>query len=394
MTDDSQMIARLTAGTHALIDLDAYANNIHILRDMLPGDRGLMAVIKANAYGHGATQCAAAARAAGAEWIGVARTDEALRLRAAGDDGPLLVLGPPNVEHLADAAAQRVTIAIGSRTALDAVRTIACNQTLSIHLKIDTGMRRYGFLPDEVVEIAKQLALTPNVSVDGIFTHFAMADELDPQPTQLQLARFESALRALNSMGLHPACVHAANSAGILTGRLGPTTMARSGIATFGLSPSSDVGVDERFKPVLSIRTQLSRVFEIRPGEGVSYGWSFRANRAERAGDVPFGYADGLPRALSNAGGWVSIAGERCAILGRVCMDQMVVRVPEGAHEGDSVSVLGAGGMTADDIGRLTDTLNYDVLVRLAARVPRVYLRGNRPVAWSTPADCANGCFA
>jgi alanine racemase len=393
MTDVAQSHERLTAGAHALVDLDAYAGNIQALRDMLPAGMAFMAVVKADGYGHGAAHCAAAARLAGAAWLGVARIDEALRLRAAGDAGPLLVLGPPNPRQVAEAFQHGVTITLGAREALDTAIAAARTQPGSVHLKVDTGMRRYGFMPDDVVDIVKQLSSVRALKIDGIFTHFAMADDLDPAPTELQLARFDATLAALDEHALRPSLVHVANSAAILTGRLGNTNLARSGIATFGLSPSADVAVDSRFRPVLSLKAPIARVFELAAGDGVSYGWTYRAAARHLAGVTPIGYADGLPRALSNVG-WVGVAGERRAILGRVCMDQVVIEVSNTARVGDLVDVLGGSGMSADEVGQLAGTLNYEVVARLAARVPRVYVRGGAPVAWTVPAECATGDIA
>jgi alanine racemase len=392
MTDDETTIEQLTAGAHALIDLDAYAGNIELLRDMLPAGMAFMAVVKADGYGHGAAQCAAAARAAGAEWVGVARIDEALRLRAAGDAGPLLVLGPPNPTQIADAFQRDVTITLGAREALDAVVDAARMRPGAAHLKVDTGMRRYGFMPDDVVGIAKQLSAVDGLRIDGIFTHFAMADDRDPSPTAMQLARFEAVLAALDEQALRPPRVHAANSAAILTGRLGASNLARAGIATYGLSPSAEVTVDSRFQPVLSMRAPVSRVFELAAGDGVSYGWSYRSDASRWAAVAPIGYADGVPRALSNVG-WVNVSGERRAILGRVCMDQMVVEAAEATKVGELIDVVGGAGMSADEAGRLAGTLNYEIVARLAARVPRIYIRNGLPVAWSTPANCQGGDF-
>jgi alanine racemase len=388
--DTPAAIERLTAGAHALVDLDAYADNIRALRDILPSGTAFMAVVKADAYGHGTAHCAAAARAAGASWLGVARIDEALRLRAAGDAGPLLVLGPPNPMQIVDAFQRDVTITLGAREALAAAAQAANRHSGAAHIKVDTGMRRYGFMPEEVADIAKRLQSIPNLRVDGIFTHFARADERDPTPTEVQLARFDAALAALDELGLRPPLTHAANSAAVLTGRLGNSNLARAGIATFGLSPSADVTVDGRFRPALSIKAPVARVFELAAGEGVSYGWTYRAPARKLAGVLPLGYADGLPRALANVG-WVGLAGARRAILGRVCMDQMVVEVSDTTRVGDLVSVLGDDAMSADEMAGLAGTLNYEVVARLAARLPRVYLRGDQPVGWSVPADCASG---
>ena len=199
-----------------------------------------------------------------------------------------------------------------------------------------------------------------------------------------QIEQFERSIDDIARLGIDIRFRHMANSPATIRGQIGSSNLVRSGIATYGLSPSSGVPVDDRFEPIMTLRSVVERRFIVQPGESVSYNQTFTATAPTEAADIPIGYADGLPRNVSNAG-WLSIAGERCPILGRVCMDQLVVAVPEGVSEGDSVVVIGSGRdgeMTFDDAGRLAGTNNYEVATRLMPRVPRIYRRAGEPVAW------------
>ena len=348
-----------------------------------------MAVVKADGYGHGASQCAAAALTAGARWLGVARIDEALRVRAAGIEAPLLVLGPPNLAQIDEASASNITLTLGADSALTAAlaHAPAADQSLRVHLKVDTGMRRYGFPPEAVLTAARRLQAASGVVLEGVYTHFARADEPNAATTAEQVARFERVVDELMQSGIHPRWVHAANSAGVLTGQLGASSnLARSGIATYGLSPSAAAPVDHTFTTVAEVRAPLGRVFTLEPGEGVSYGHTYHARGAEHLGTLPIGYADGLPRGTSNIG-WVGWRDARCPIRGRICMDQTIVSVPLGAREGDDITVIGdgRGAMTVDTVAALTGTLNYEIVARLGSRLPRLYLRNGEPAAWSNP---------
>lgn len=376
-------IARLLGGTHALIDLDAYQRNIALLRSRAQG-AACMAVIKADAYGHGAVACARAAVAAGCDWLGVARIEEALLLRREGIDAPLLVLGPPNAARLDQALRAGIALAVGSAASFDAVVQTAARigEPARVHVKVDTGMHRYGFSVEEAVEVVERLSRNPFITVDGVFTHFARADETDLAPTDEQARRFAAVIARLRERCLLPRWVHQANSAGILTGRFAGTNLVRAGIAAYGLSPSDECRVDAEFRPVLSLRSVIGRRFTLQPGAGVAYGWTYVAERAEEVAVVPVGYADGLPRQLANTG-WFVVGGERAPIRGRVCMDQTIVGVPDDAREGDLVTVYGTdGAMTLDDIAAIAGTNAYEIATRVMPRVPRIYLRNGQPVAW------------
>ncbi|HYI14950.1 MAG TPA: alanine racemase [Thermomicrobiales bacterium] len=378
-------IDRIRSGTHAVIDLDAYASNIDVLRSIVGDDVALMAVVKADGYGHGAIECGRAAIDAGALMLGVARVQEALYLRRAGLDCQIVLIGPPAIGDIPDALRHDITLSIGSQMAVDGVvAAVEAGLSARVHVKVDTGMNRYGFTPDNVCNAVEALASHPRVTVEGVFTHFSSADELDHAPTDVQVERFQSAVDQLEARGLRPQYVHTSNSAAILTGRSSGTNLVRSGIATYGLSPSDEVDVDSRFKPVLSIHSVVARRGTLHPGEGVSYGRTYIANGDEPIASVPVGYADGLPRRLRNQG-WFVIEGERAPIRGSVCMDQTVASVVGSVAEGSEVLVLGSGAsgeMTFDLIAAMIGTVNYEVATRMMARVPRVYMRSGNPIAW------------
>lgn len=366
--------------THAVVDLDAYVHNIALLRSAAPSGAAFMAVVKADAYGHGLVACGRTAVEAGCDWLGVARVVEALRLRAAGVNAPILVLGPPASGELPDAIRAGVTLAAGSRSMIAAIADAAhaAGEPARVHVKIDIGMRRYGFLLDEITEIIATLKSIPEIVIDGVFSHFSSSDEPGAEPTGGQIALFAQAVDEIRRAGVEPRWVHLSNSAGIITGRTGPTNMVRSGAATYGLSPSPEVPCDDRFLPVMTLRSVVARVSMAGADTGVSYNATYRTIGDETLATVPVGYADGLPRSLANQG-WFLIGGERRPIRGRVCMDQTIVGDADGISEGDEVIVVGpgaTGAMTFEDIGPMAGTNNYEAATRLTARVPRIFTRG------------------
>ena len=319
--------------------------------------------------------------------LGVARIQEALYLRRAGLACPIFVIGPPAVKEIALALEHDITLSVGSIQVLaEVVACVEGGRSATIHVKVDTGMHRYGFDPGDVVEHLDRLASQSSIRVEGVFTHFTSADELDASPTDAQIERFWSLLEDLDARGLRPPFVHTANSAAVLTGRVEGTNLVRCGIATYGLSPSAETPVDNRFRPALSLRSVVARRGVLAPGDGVSYGLSYRADDWEQIAAIPAGYADGLPRGLSNRG-WFVVNGESRPIRGRVCMDQIVVSVTPDVTEGDEVVIFGegeGGEMTLDEIAMMAGTNNYEVATRMMARVPRVYQRNQQPVAWES----------
>jgi alanine racemase len=377
--------------TRAFVDLDALTANVAYVRRLLGPTTALMAVVKADGYGHGAVMVALTAVEAGADHLGVATIGEGVALRRAGLTVPILVLGSSLGCDLDAAVRHRLALAVAGLDELAEVEAAAwrvgAREPVAVHLKVDTGMRRYGAEPRDAVGIARAVASRRRLALAGVFTHFADADGGDATFTRAQGQCFDAVLGRLGEEGLRPPLAHAANSAAALGADRARHAydLVRLGIAMYGLSPWADRGLPEPMRPVLELRTRVVRVFDLAPGDTVGYGRTFRAAGSGRAALLPIGYADGLRRTLSNRG-WVGLGGDRAAILGRVSMDQTVVGVPSGraVRVGDEAVLLagrGEDGPTAAEVAALTETIAYEVVCGLAPRVPRYYLRGDRVVA-------------
>jgi alanine racemase len=336
----------------------------------------VMAVVKANGYGHGAVLAATAAVRAGAEWCGVARVEEAIELRRSGLDCPILVLGATPAGRMQQAIGERVSLAVWEAEQLEAAAaaSVGTGEPARLHLKVDTGMTRLGIAPEEAVDLARSMASTPGVLFEGAFTHFARADDLDPSPTERQEQQFRVVLEGLDAAGLRPPLVHAANSAASLTRPSTHFDMVRMGIALYGLQPSAECRLPSGFRPVLAWKALITQVRLTPPGRGVSYGHVYTTTGTERIGVVPVGYGDGFRRVPGNS---VLVGGREVPVVGRVCMDQIMVQldaVPE-AKVGDEVVLIGQQGqarLSAEDIAQRWGTFNYEVVCGLSARVPRV----------------------
>ncbi len=385
------------SGSHLRIDLNAYQHNIGRLRQLAGADRSFLAVVKANAYGHGAIHCARAAVEAGVDYLAVARIDEAIQLRRADITAPILVLGAPNTSQISIALQMNVELSVGTRSALDSIvaagSRIGCSAKL--HLKLETGLHRYGADPDLALALAQEMKHSEWVDFRGVYTHFSSADEVERSPTRSQIDIMNTFTRELKSESILPPLVHLANSAGLITGELGESTMVRAGIATYGLDPSDEVKLPEGFQPVMSLHSVISRRFQLNAGDAVSYNRTYVAANAEEVGTVPIGYADGLPRSLQGRGR-VLVGGELHQILGRICMDQITIRVPDTAREGDQVIVFGnglSGELTAEEVAYTAGTNNYETVTRMSARLPRIYYKNDEAVSWSVPLLGEAGSF-
>mgnify|MGYP005839638453 CR=1 FL=1 len=373
--------------TWAEIDLDAIAENVQAFRRHVGQAVEIIAVVKANAYGHGAVPVAQAALAAGATRLAVHRAIEGVELRQAGIEAPILVLGytPP---HGADmVVSHRLTpslITLEFAQALSA-RAAAVGQCVPVHVKVDTGMSRYGVLPDQVLQLARALRELEGLRLEGLFTHLATADAADSSHARAQLQTFDRVLASLRQAGIEVPLVHAANSAATM--RLGEShyNAVRPGIALYGLEPSDQWPPPFPLRPALTLKSCLSRLCDLPAGAAISYGRTFVAPHPLRAALVPVGYGDGYHRVLSNRGS-VLVRGQRAPILGRVCMDQFVVDVSAipGAAQDDEVVLVGRQGQAeirAEEVARWAETINYEVTTSLLPRVARVYLRGGQVVA-------------
>ena len=396
-TEARDRLAEIRAGTHAVIDLDRYDANVRLLAKTAGSDKRLMAIVKANAYGHGAVECARAAIEAGCAYLGVARIDEAVQIRRAGITAPILVIGPPNPNQIDLALRNDVSMTVSTEASADAVLAASQGRStpVKVHIKVDTGLHRYGAMPDLAVRLAQLVERADGVVLEGLYTHYASADEEETGPTLRQIELFRHTVQAIQAEGIRPRLIHTANSAGIVAGLFPETNMVRAGIASYGLDPSDEVPVSASFRQILSLRSVITRRFTLPAGESVSYNHTYTAARHEQAAAVPIGYADGIERHLSNRG-WFVHDGVRCPIIGRVCMDQTVAKVPEGAREGGALTIIGDGAdgaMTVATVGELCGTNTYEPVTRIAARVPRLYVRAGQPAAWSVPILGETGAF-
>lgn len=374
--------------TRAIIDLDAIAGNVHALRGALPETTRLMAVVKADGYGHGAPWIAKAAVGAGAALLGVATVGEGLLLRREGLDVPIVLLGSIDPSEVDAARDGGLEVTIGEERLLEAVQASArarpVASPMGVHLKVDTGLRRYGAALEEALALARRIAEEPHLSFNGVLTHFASADEPEEAFTTEQRDRFDTIMRAICDAGIDLPPRHVANSAGIITGQSGDCEIARAGISLYGIPPSDEVALLPGMRPAMRIESRIARVIAIEPGDTVGYNRTFRADRALRGALIPIGYADGYRRSLAGRA-WVGMAGRRAPLIGRVSMDQIVAAIPDGieAHVGDTAHILGdpaAAAPSISDIAAMYGTNSYEVVVGIRQRVPRVFVQGGRVV--------------
>ncbi len=363
------------------IDLGAIARNTQQVKQIIGPATQLLVSLKADAYGHGALRVARVALRNGAEWLGVATVSEARPLREADVTAPILVFGytPPWQAREAARLDLRATV-----FDLDSARALAQaareqGRVARAHVKVDTGMARLGLRAEDIpgiVAFVRALRAIPGLEVEGVFTHFATADALDQRYARLQFERFRATLAALAEDGPLPPIIHAANSAALLTLPEARFTLARAGVAIYGLPPSEEVALPEGFTPALAFRTLVAQVKWIPAGEGVSYGATYVTDLPTRIATLPVGYADGFRRAPRNWGE-VLIRGRRAPLLGRVAMDQCMVDVTHipGVEQGDEVTLIGRQGddeLTAQAVAERLGTSAYEVVSSLLARVPRL----------------------
>jgi alanine racemase len=368
----------------AEIDLAAIRGNARLLSDLVAPAK-LCAVVKAWAYGHGPVRAARAALAGGADWLGVALVEEGRQLRAAGVTSPVLLLSEPSAGAMTEVVRSGLTPTLytisGMEALVAAVRFAPDPVPVPVHVKVDTGMHRVGASPDEAVALALEVAGRPELEIEGLWTHFAVADEPASPFTGRQLARFLAVAERLGDLGVRPPILHAANSAGAMFHPDARLDMVRCGVALYGLAPSgevADLAPCDRLEPALSLRARVSFVKEVDAGEGISYGLRYQAPARTVVATVPLGYADGVTRRLSETGGQVLIGGRRHPIAGTVTMDQILVDCGPGADVavGDVVVLVGRQG--AEHIGawewaERTGTIAYEVVCGVSARVPRIY---------------------
>jgi alanine racemase len=371
----------LSRSSYVQVDLDAIARNVRLLKSRIPRATYLAAVVKADGYGHGAVAVAKAALAHGANWLCIATIAEGEALRAAGIRAPMLILSPSAVVEMAALIRNDLT-----PTIMDAATGAALGQVAArlgkapypVHVKVDTGMHRYGVPVAEAPALLEALRGVPGVRVEGVFTHFATADAVDDPFLRQQAETFAALIATLEDMDLRPRIVHAANSGATLQ-RVAPWDMVRAGIALYGLPPAPDFPADG-LSPAMRVHSAVARVMDVPAGESIGYGRRFVARQAVRAALIPLGYADGLSRSLSDRG-YVLIGGHRCRLAGNVSMDQCVALLPDGldARVDDPVVVVGEQGgaaQTLTDLAIDAGTISYELAVRFGARLGRRYVGG------------------
>jgi alanine racemase len=369
------MTSRRYRPTVAEIDLEAVRHNV---RSLKPATAELLAVVKANAYGHGDAEVAAAALEAGATRLGVALVEEGIALRERGIEAPILVLSEFPRGSEADALAARLTPAVYSRDGVAAIAegARALDLRVAVHLKIDTGMHRVGVWPPSDALGVARAALDAGLEIEGLWTHFACA-ESDEEATRGQLATFLEIRDSLAAAGIIAGMHHAANSAGTLRFPEAHLDLVRPGVALYGVDPGGGLAAAAGLRPALSWRSEVTMVKRLAAGERISYGWRYALERDTWIATVPVGYEDGYPRALSNRAD-VLIGGRRRRVAGSVTMDQLLVDVGDDeVHEGDEVVLIGTQGderITANELAEHAGTIGYEIVTSIGARVPRVHV--------------------
>ncbi|MEA4869762.1 Alanine racemase [bioreactor metagenome] len=367
--------------TYASISLASIRHNIELIRSRLKPETKYLAVVKANAYGHGMEAVANCALESGAAYLGVAFAEEGVRLRLAGITAPILLLGATEEDHMDDVIRHDLMPTVFTVEALQLLQTHAAKlaMTCRIHIKADTGMNRIGFTSEAAfTEAILLLKRSPNLMLDGLFTHFAVSELEDTSFTLQQAEHFRRYVEIARQNGLHP-LLHASNSAAALHIPEAQFDMVRGGIAMYGCHPAGHAVAGIDLHPVLSWHTYLTHIKTIPAGEGVSYGLKFITPCDMLVGTVAVGYGDGYKRCLSGRAA-VLVRGHRAHQIGTICMDQMMVdltNIPDAAV-GDDVVLLGSQGkesITADELAEKADTISYEILLSISERVPRVYTK-------------------
>lgn len=379
---ETQMITK-GSRTWAEIDLDAAAYNMNQIRAIT--NAKILAVVKADGYGHGCIHMAKTALECGAAYLGVACIDEARQLRRHGISAPILILGYTEREDLPEAVKYDVTVAVYSYENAQTLSRAAQQQgkTAKIHLKIDTGMNRIGLMAqrEAAVEEAVKIAALPCVEVEGIFSHFSCSDEPDNPYTKQQFDRFMAFCAKLEARGIRPDLRHICNSAATILHPEMHLDMVRPGIILYGSYPSDEVRREGfSLRPVMSVKAHVTRVETVGKGSIVSYGGTYEAEQDVKIATVPIGYADGYPRILSGKAHMIA-GGERAQIVGRICMDQCMIRLSEGntvCVEDEVVIIGNQNGLSvqAEQLAKQMESISYELFCMIGKRVPRIYLKG------------------
>lgn len=361
--------------TVAIVDTDAIKTNVRRFKTHI-GDRvKFCAVLKADGYGHGALPVARAALSAGADWLAVAFIPEALELRYAGITAPILVLGYLPPEDYALAVKHKLTITLMTESCASALNEVAraLKKSVSIHIKVNTGMNRLGVHHENAARFAKALSQMEYLNICGIYSHFSRADENDPAYTMKQLERFQQAINEINAAGIDVGVRHICNSAGTLNFTDAHFDMVRVGISMYGYYPSEFTKKTFNLLPAMTLRSVVSQIIDCAPGEEISYGGIYVTSRKTRLAVIPIGYADGFMRAQSN-NAWGILCDQRVKQVGRICMDQCMFDITEvdNVKIDDEIILFGAG-LPIEEVAERLNTINYEVCCAVSKRVPRIY---------------------
>ena len=367
----------------AEIDLDCVAHNIREFQRIVPPNTQIMAIVKADGYGHGAFDVAKAALQAGASRLAIAFLEEGIVLRRKGISAPIHMLG---------VSAPETEIAVIEHELFPTIFTVesakrfseagnVLGKTVSFHLKLDTGMGRIGVRPEQLPTFLDAVRQLPNLEIEGVFSHFSKADEYDKAYTQKQLQRYNECLKMISEAGFYPQIRYLANSAGTMEIPESHFDMVRIGISLYGLYPSDEVDPARiNLRPVMSWKTRIAHLKTLPPGEAVSYGGMFVTQRPTKVATLPLGYADGFRRLLWAKNWCVLVRGQRAPVIGKICMDMCMVDVTdiEGVENGDEVVLIGTQGnesISTDEMAVKLDTINYEISCLVGKRVPRVYVK-------------------
>ena len=369
------MKAKHPYATWVEVNLKTLKNNIKIIQDLT--QTPIMAIVKANGYGHGFIPITKAAEEAGINWFGIAHPRMAVKIRQEGIQSNLLILGYICQERMQEMIELDVSLTIWTKEHISQAELAAksAGKNAKVHLLIDSGMGRLGCMPAEALALAASVKTSHYIDLEGLFSHLAKADDKDPETTRIQGEVFNQAIQELSTQDLLPDIIHMANSAGSLVHPDTHFNLIRPGIALYGLHPSPDVKLPEGIKPVLSWKSVLASVKVLPPNHGVSYGHQYTTTKYELIGVVPLGYADGYRRIPGNE---VLINGVKAPVVGRVCMDQCMVQLDgiPNPQVGDEVVLIGVQGeneLTANHLAVNWNTINYEVTCGIGFRVPRLY---------------------
>ncbi|MGE5304684.1 MAG: alanine racemase [Alphaproteobacteria bacterium] len=365
--------------TVALIDLDALRWNFHQIRTKVGPAVRILSMVKANGYGHGAPQIAEALAAEGSDSFGVATVEEGIALRAAGIRAPILVVAGAYPDQLDLFTHNNLTPVVHDAESLARLHDAARKRgaTFKIHLKVDTGMGRIGFPPAGLASSLPQLKNLHGLEIEGVFSHFAQADNVAGDYTKNQLEIFADVIERLRAAGITPALVHLANSAATITLPAAHFNMVRPGLMLYGIYPSPAMAAHITLRPVLSWKSRILQLKKVPAGASISYGRTFITRRESLIATIPVGYADGYSRLLSNVGAML-VKGKRAPVAGTVCMDLTMIDVTDigGVQQGDEVVLLGRQGnavISADEMAAWSNTISYEILTSIGTRVPRIY---------------------